>query len=317
MQCTNQLKQLGLALHNHHDTYETFPGGTYQFQFKNHTIAGDANSDASWPGAAKQWSYLTVLMPFMEQQNLYDEFITTAVNAGKTPWSTDVGVLTRPIPFIVCPSETNTVTQSGLTPTSYRCNRGDQWISWNRPECRGPFCKQYLNRRGFRDLVDGSSNTMFVSEIRLGTWKSNLVSTGIATNVGASEGSPPSLCTARRGANNMLLGDYYNSGTAYTNGSRWACGQTIYTQWIPILAPNSPTCANFDPENLALPTASSYHPGGVNVLFGDGSVKFMPDTIDAGDPTQAPSSTTYSGPSYYGVWGALGSTSGSEVVELP
>lgn len=74
-----------------------------------------------------------------------------------------------------------------------------------------------------------------------------------------------------------------------------------------------------------LMTASSYHPGGVNVVFGDGSVKFMPDTIDAGDPSLRVADTAnppsepqrYTGPSLYGVWGSLGTASGGEVTTLP
>ncbi|GAA4420527.1 DUF1559 domain-containing protein [Bremerella cremea] len=312
IQCVNQQKQIGLAIHNFHDTFQMFPGGTYNWAFRNQSVA-DPYSEAAYPGSSKQWSYLTVLMPFLEQQAVYDELVDTHVGI-YTPWS-ETEFLKRPISMIVCPSDGNTATPRGLAPTSYRCNRGDMWISWNRPECRGVFCKQSLTRKGFRDLVDGTSNTMMVSESRLGLYASDRLTTGIARNVGATEGSAPSLCAARRGANGTINGDIYVGN--YTSGSRWACGQTIYTQWQPILPPNSHNCANGDAEQYSLASASSYHPGGVNVVFADGAVKFMAETIDAGDPTQAPSSTTYQGPSYYGVWGALGSTAGSEISSIP
>lgn len=78
-------------------------------------------------------------------------------------------------------------------------------------------------------------------------------------------------------------------------------------------------------------TASSRHPGGVNVLLLDGSVKFVSETIDAGDPTRTANSPPpgfpplvdtgrpqdYAGPSLYGVWGALGSVAGAESVQAP
>jgi prepilin-type processing-associated H-X9-DG protein len=62
---------------------------------------------------------------------------------------------------------------------------------------------------------------------------------------------------------------------------------------------------------------SSRHPGGVNALFGDGSVTFLTETIDAGDQAAVPLPSNGGGISPYGVWGAMGSRAGGEVVAKP
>ena len=93
---------------------------------------------------------------------------------------------------------------------------------------------------------------------------------------------------------------------------------TVYTQWMPILPPNSPSCGPHA-ENWALITATSYHPGGVNVALCDASVQFIPDTIDSGDPTDKAGNypgrpQDRQGPSLYGVWGSMGSKNGGETI---
>ena len=73
-------------------------------------------------------------------------------------------------------------------------------------------------------------------------------------------------------------------------------------------------------------TPTSHHPGGVNILFVDGSVHFIAENINAGNPTltvqdsatpPAGNPQNYTGPSMYGVWGALGSSAGHEAVSIP
>ena len=96
--------------------------------------------------------------------------------------------------------------------------------------------------------------------------------------------------------------------------------------WFPMLPPNGPSCGRRG-EDWAIITASSYHPGGCNVLFGDGTVHFMSETVDAGDPTRTVQQMPewqggnrpqdYAGRSPYGVWGALGTSQSGESVSIP
>jgi len=90
--------------------------------------------------------------------------------------------------------------------------------------------------------------------------------------------------------------------------------KSLYSSFYPVIAPNGPTCsrdaASYTAANL---TASSYHPGGVNVVLCDGAVRFINENIDAGLPSDSGKNT---GVSARGVWGAMGSIKGGEVFNV-
>jgi prepilin-type processing-associated H-X9-DG protein len=119
----------------------------------------------------------------------------------------------------------------------------------------------------------------------------------------------------------------------------------MFTGFNTVLPPNAPSCTGAASLLTAAPsfayslannaiwnglyTAQSYHPGGVNVLMGDGSVRFVSESIDTADLTNTESTTTsttnaqglpyvqfqtVNGPSHWGVWGALGSRAGGEQI---
>jgi len=114
------------------------------------------------------------------------------------------------------------------------------------------------------------------------------------------------------GANGLYQSSLTVTSTA---GTAWNVGFCGYTTFNTILPPNGPSCNGTAwPDGPAIEPPTSYHPGGVTVLMCDGSVTFVSETIDTG---QLDRNSVASGPSPYGVWGALGSKDGGEVVALP
>ncbi len=314
MQCTNNLKQLGLAVHNFHDTFKMFPSASHQPGFKD-PVYND------WRDGRDRWSYLCVLLPYVEQTAMYEELVSNHV--GRTrPWSGNNLMRTKVSTFL-CPSDSGGDTKGNtLARNSYHCNRGDYWLDWNWWECRGVMGNGERLTLNFSAIRDGTSNTMLISECIIGVPGTRKVGQAFARDVGVSNGDPPAICAAREGPNNELLGTLQSP--SWLCGWRWADAISTYTQWHPVLPPNAPTCGNHG-ESWALITASSYHPGGVNVVFCDGSVHFISETINAGDPTLSPRDFApdpnrpqdYLGPSLWGVWGALGSSRSSESVSIP
>lgn len=165
--CKNNLKQIGLAMHNYHDTYRTFPVGYYD--------------PTPWPQLdnGPGWGWGAFLLPYLEQDNLYRQ-INFKVDVGD-PSMTEVRTTFLPIFF--CPSDepvkTFTVTDGGakswdVAQGSYvACNGNDGVDDFTTPPHTGPFLRSF---KGFRsaDIVDGLSHTMFVgdrwSKLSYSTW---------------------------------------------------------------------------------------------------------------------------------------------------
>ena len=135
-------------------------------------------------------------------------------------------------------------------------------------------------------------------------------STAVATS---STSNSPIACLGTLGE-----GGFYRTGLTYSafrGGAFWAAGFPSTTMINTILPPNGPTCLRTTDgaDNMLVPP-TSYHPGGVHVLYCDGSVAFITDSIDTGN-LALPSVSV--GPSRYGVWGALGSKDGAESAQKP
>jgi prepilin-type N-terminal cleavage/methylation domain-containing protein/prepilin-type processing-associated H-X9-DG protein len=320
--CVNKLKQLGVALHNHHDTYKALPPHC-----------------TNW-----RWNAHHRLMPFMEHQAQYDMSMNWTGAHGPTvqrfgqsqpePWNNcGVGYAEAPWnvlrPDLRCPSDPQApsafgnVGQQGVS--NYCFSRGDdaRWSEDNNCR-RGAFGAAALGdpngtyKAGpkgfpFSAFTDGLSTTIAMSENAVGRDRANMIIGGIAVNTGLNEnGNPQTQCMSRIGAGGMFV-----AGTDVRDwrGMRWADGGIVFTGFHTIIAPNGPSCISGGGEADGGALApSSFHPGGVNGLMMDGSVRFFTNNIDTGNLTAQPNMV--GGPSHYGVWGAVGSKSGGEAVEL-
>lgn len=295
-QCGNNLKQLGLALHNYHDVYKTFPM---------------RNGEPGTPMGFKSIGFMGML-PFLEQGSLFDRIMDDHAMTQRwswdiyEPWFTKVAVFT-------CPSDGDRDNQAladarrRIATRSYRMSVGDQILdNHSVRDPRGLFGS--LSSIGFSDIIDGTSNTVAMSERAIGVagGASREAISNFAANVGGLN-TNPSVCLT------LVSGGLYNPGVGIVRSDMsvmWTDGTPHQAAFCTVLPPNSPSChpaSNF--PGWTLVTASSYHPGGVNVLMADGAVWFVTENIDTGALTTPEVNT---GPSPYGVWGALGSKAGSE-----
>ncbi len=323
MECSNNLKQLGLALHNHHDTFNKFPPASHNLQARNNLNGG------------QQWSrmgYATFLLPFIEQQTLHEQAFLFHAGGG-VPWNFgSVGsapdIVQSPyaqkIAAFRCPSDSERRGDVDNGSINYVANRGDVYLDTGNWEWRGMFSNGERGECSFSSLKDGSTNTIMVSEIVVGNGTGNpltdQVRSGVADSIGeftAGAHGAPAACMAVVGPNNTLANAASTYGGGWQPGSRWGDAANVYTGFFTIIPPNGPTCSPGNVEHQSKQPPSSYHTGGVNAVMGDGSVRFITESIDTGDLTQNPpnppgNARTYNGPSLWGVWGAMGSANGGE-----
>ncbi len=301
-QCKNNLKQLGLALHNYHDAFNTFCP-------MNLGTASSGQGDAITGGGH---SGFVSLLPYMDQAPLYST-ITSQTMPYIYPWSGSYW--SAQLPALVCPTSPPCSPYSGspnVGPRSYRFCMGDSIVNTVNAGASTLFYTRGVfgtySRTGVRDITDGTSNTIAMSERELGGMGlgGNKDKLG-RTAVSISNASTPSNCLA------TATGDTYTSNVVnWPAGMLWPAGMPYYAGFNTVLPPNSPSCSSGgDDEFWGVYSATSMHTGGVQVLMADGSVRFISENINAGTPTSA---EVTSGASPYGVWGALGSKSGREVI---
>ena len=308
-QCVNNLKQIGVAIHNYHDSFQVLPFGKGRDYM------------AVIPGAPvhARWSTHSQLLLFTEQKPLFD-----SINFSLPPETPDVslaGMSFQPayqnpnranstacrvtLSLFLCPSDA-TATTDWAAVNNYVVNQG----SWLCDVCealpsmmhpgelpRGPFYNR--SRVRFADLTDGTSNTAFFSEKRRGQGtpnpKSDLFEMPDAMSLNMAHQNCASLDPT------MAM--------VYTNrmGAAWAVGAMTCIEYNHVGPPNSLSCAGKMGDMggggssmmVDMPVQippSSLHPGAVNLLMGDGAVRALKDSISLP------------------VWRALGTRNGGEVL---
>jgi hypothetical protein len=268
------------------------------------------------------------LLPFLEQNALYEtakaEFL---LRDGVR--STDTA--NQYIEYFSCPSSdvADTIGTNSRKGISYMACDGDysfRYINNGVEHARGVFA--YRGYVGMASITDGTSNTIMLSErcvarvtnvANYRVIKETVVIDTTAVPTTASAGGDaftnaiPYNCTSLKQKSNYTANTVASADAA--NGYPWTNGFTIATHFNTLLPPNSPSCV--DKNDYADPMVeppTSYHSGGVNAAIGDGSVRFINDTINAltnGVATADAKPKLY-GESDFGIWGALGTRSGGE-----
>lgn len=294
MQCTNNLKQLGLGLSNYESSHGTLPM----------SVALDGSgSTVTWFGG---WSIHGRVLPYLEQGSLFN-----AINfAGDYKAAPNTTVSAQSVSAFLCPSEIRVEARLGsagpIYPTNYGWCMGD-WYVW------GGFGSSEKNRSAFEPnqsrrlaaFTDGLSNTIVLAEVK--AYTPYVRDCGGLAQISDPNTIPPP------NADPMTVAPEYNgcSLKSESGHTEWPDGQVHQTGFTTAWPPNKPINRTSDPrldldlngqrEILGGPTyaavnARSYHPGGVNALFGDGSVHFIKSTVNGL------------------TWRALGTVAGGEVI---
>lgn len=355
MSCSNNFKQIGLAIHNYHSAYKRLPthgAGTHPSVPTN--IWSSSNT-----GANHRLSFLVGITPFIEQQgvwesivNPYDDGTNQYPPMGPTPNRRQYRPWATEIPSFRCPSDPG-VGLPALGRTNYVGCMGDS--SWRgrdgrylvrasspvlpypedggfatraRAKNRGVFAPQSESR--FRDILDGLSNTIAAGEIATDLGDRNISTMGWDGPNGTENAlrNNPSLCVD----DTTPLIDperpqFWAASTPVFSavngrGFRWADFLPYFGSCYTILPPNREMCAN-SPTSHCIAPMSSRHQGGVHVLMADGAVIFLTDSIEAGNRRNqmvfhngtAANNSVPGSASPYGLWGALGTRAARETIE--
>ena len=282
IQCTNNLKQLGIAISNYESSAGALP--------MTLSISGRGSNVTYITG----WSAQARVLPFLEGNNLFNA-ANMSVFKEDAPNTTVIGLN---IAGFLCPSEIKTTVSThdyGLSGViNYGFNSGD-WFVWGGfggQQNRSPFGPNRSRR--IAEFTDGLSNTIFVSETRAYQAASNcrfkpLPSVTDANNI-PSPNADPFTVAPEYDNGSCITQNQYEFHTEWADGHAHSSGFT--TAWPPNKAiigkttyPNMDLDLNGMNEENGGPTfsainARSYHPGGVNSLFGDGSVRFIKSTVE-------------------------------------
>ncbi len=292
-QCVNNLKQIGLAMHNYHSSINSLPNGHY---------------GPGW----NDWSAGMMLLPYMEQTAVYNAVNFANTGAAANPYDTSIAsnttVMRTKLNGFVCPSDTDRLTNpeghnsyggnAGNAPGAFFNNNNDgAWnglfasVATNQGKPNGT---QALN---FAGIVDGLSNTAAYSEKVMAIGNGGAVADSLRPSSAIVQVTMPGGST---GLTNGIPNDaqpfpYYQAcmATAQTaanltggivQGMYWWDGHAECGSYNHVMPPNSYSCndnGTAGDNDISASTASSRHPGVVNVLMADGSVRAVKSTIAA------------------------------------
>lgn len=292
LECTNNLKQIGIALHSYHSMHSVLPFG----------VGMDNDGPISSKGTLddRRFSAQSLILAQLEQSAVYSQidfniapfhpFVNAATGDASVIAAAGTNVLNgdaakAPISIFLCPSDTDRLTNI-WSHNNYRACNGS---TWSGRTGNGMFGQ--ITSVRFRDVVDGLSQTAMFSERVKGT---------------ASKTAYDELSDLYDVPGVWAEQDFRNAcdqltpltAAAYDHdiesGQTWLEGNMNWTRYNHVLPPNKISCKNGITWDGVVMTASSRHNSGVNVLLGDGSVRFVAENIDAD------------------VWRGIGTINGSE-----
>ena len=285
-QCINQMRQLGLAMHNYESAHGVIPGGS------RGSIGGETGPNNEDPYFSPQ----CILLPYYEQQALFEQF-----DLSESPWennnSQNFTIARNQPEVLLCPSEFQQRGQD--TPmgwTNYHANAGS-WASltasWDgmfgpdepqQPSGRRGPTYEPLPPMSLSKVTDGLSNTAAFAEVRNGLGPTPAPSRGgdVMTDCFEDGGSGLPGATLQetwQALDQLTPSRVPWSGSWRWRGYPWTEGTMWRTWYNHVLPPNSVCWKIGDWWNLISPP-SSYHPGVSNLTMGDGSVQTISEDVD-------------------------------------
>ncbi len=296
--CSNNLKQIGLGLQNFESTYKVFPSSLRPVL---------PNASGQYDG----WSAQAQVLPYLEQGNFYDKINFDLSYTAQAPiviGGTSYALPSIRIGTFQCPSEPNSrvrLNASGVPehyPLNYSANLGTWFVfnPQNREGGRGSF--QPYTPLALSSIIDGLSNTLCFAEVKAyNAYYRNAANASLTQPMPV----PAGVCS---------LGGEFKTNSGHTE---WVDGRAHQTGFTATYTPNTKVICNVGGVNydvdwnnqqegksttvptFAAVTSRSFHPGGVMTVFMDGSVHYIPQTIDL--PT----------------WHALATRDGGETAQAP
>jgi prepilin-type N-terminal cleavage/methylation domain-containing protein/prepilin-type processing-associated H-X9-DG protein len=299
VQCVNNLKQLGLAVHN----YESVNGVLPPQQVLSFT-----GPTVTWKS---QWGVTSRLLPFAEQGPLFNALNFTL----KTTDPANVTVVSTTVKVLVCPSEVNpqpfvsTSATTGVVSTfgvsNYGWCEGDWYVYGGNGGLPNRSAFGPNMSRRFAAFTDGLSQTVLGAEV-----KAYVPAYHDCPSVVPAALASPSAVPSPSDVLSTVAAASPGCRAPALGHTRWCNGNTFYDGFTTALTPNTrspsgspPADSDFVSEDeddggptYSAVTARSYHPGGVNALFADGGVRFIKNSVA------------------WPTWRALGSVGGGEIV---
>ena len=269
-QCANNMHQLALGTHIHHDTFKALPEAVQMNYVTGQQGTFGTCSDTNQPFGP---NWIVLSLPYIEQANMKDLFQADEYRKQNSQaWR---NIRSTKLPFIICPSDTRRPLFNGVgggwERGNYACNAGPTWWfytvgggsvnEWFGPAA-GPMCINY--GAGFGQIPDGLSTTILLNEVRQGLFANDNRGVWAMGFPGCSVTAANAIgdCTTpndRWEASDDIQGcdQFWYSGIG--SSERMGC-------WAP--------CWNWQAQ------ARSRHTGGVNVSMADASVRWVSDAID-------------------------------------
>ncbi|MCG6158039.1 DUF1559 domain-containing protein [Rubinisphaera margarita] len=267
--CKNNLKQLGLALHNYHDTYTMFPQGQFYIQ-----------GGSSWHGHSAWVS----LLPNLEQGAIFDQWD----NSLHCYSGINNTLRQNNLSAFRCPSDTD-FGSGGGPGNNYAGCAGSTWNIWTGADTHGVITRR--NCIGMRDILDGTSNVIMVGEILTGDGNQGRVSDSDIVRLGTAPtfADPEFITEAELNTAGAAIDaeDPAAAGSYSNCGRDWAAGHAYQTMFNTAAPPNwKHRSAAFGggfgecADRSGLYVSRSRHQGGVQAGLADGSVRFISENVD-------------------------------------